>query len=77
MYKYLPPILKKNIDFNSLMLTVNCPTKWSQHILIPILKKDKNTNVSDNSSLRPIAISNFGRKIFEKLVNNRLRVPAK
>ena len=48
------------------------PLSWSSSTLIPILKNNKPP--SDPASYRPISLSSCASKIFERMVNSRIRV---
>ena len=48
------------------------PLSWSSSTLIPILKNNKPP--SDPASYRPISLSSCAFKIFERMVNSRIRV---
>ena len=48
------------------------PLSWTSSTLIPILKNNKPP--SDPASYRPISLSSCASKIFERMVNSRIRV---
>lgn len=55
---------------NSVMLTGNIPQSWKSHVVLPVLKPNKNP--SEVSSFRPIALSSVLLKLAEYLIKNRL-----
>ena len=50
--------------------TSQCPSKWKEAILIPIIKQGKNPQ--EPQSYRPIALTSTFCKIMERMINNRL-----
>lgn len=59
------------IAFNNLWQDHTFPNEWLQGTIIPILKPGKNRQLIN--SYRPISLTNCGCKIFERMVNTRLR----
>ena len=57
--------------FNSLYANSFVPDSWKIAIIIPLLKPGKPAN--EASSYRPISLTFCLRKLFERLVTNRLR----
>ena len=72
MIGYIPEdILRKLLyTFNWFFKTNVIPDKWREFKIVPILKPNKPVN--EPQSYRPIALSNCFRKIFEKIIANRL-----
>ena len=58
--------------YNNMWLTDSFPETWSSSIIIPILKLGKPP--SDPASYRPISLTSCACKIFERMINGRLRV---
>ena len=56
---------------NELWVTSTFPTSWAASTLIPILKPNKPP--SSPSSYRPISLTSCASKLFERMVNQRLR----
>lgn len=67
-----PDFLKSHfIDIvNNIVETGNIPDSWKHHLLIPILKPNKDSSLP--SSYRPVALSSTLCKITEHLIKNRL-----
>ena len=57
---------------NSLWENNTYPTSWSSSTLIPILKPKKPSY--DPASYRPISLTSCASKLFERMVNGRIRV---
>jgi hypothetical protein len=56
--------------FNSIWHTGNFPPSWSEATIVPLPKPDKDH--SSVNSYRPIALTSFMGKTFERMVSNRL-----
>ena len=59
------------IAFNNLWINDSFPNEWLKSIIIPILKPGKDKENAD--SYRPISLTNCICKVFERMVNTRLR----
>ncbi|XP_065092047.1 uncharacterized protein LOC135712888 [Ochlerotatus camptorhynchus] len=57
--------------FNKLWTTDSYPASWRESLVIPIPKTSKNTK--DTTKFRPIALTSCMSKVFERMVNRRLR----
>ena len=71
--KHLPIKIREYllIIFNIIWYTSQCPQKWKEAILIPILKPGKDP--TSPGSYRPIALTSTFCKTMERMVNSRLR----
>ena len=77
----IPNILLKNLTDNSVAYLQKiynliwkfgvCPTRWSDSIIVPILKPGEDRG--QTTSCRPIALTCTMCKIMEKIVSKRLR----
>ena len=59
------------IAFNNLWVNDHFPDEWLRSIIIPMLKPGKDPHLTN--SYRPISLTNCICKIFERMVNARLR----
>lgn len=57
--------------YNNIWNTSNLPTSWTHHKIIPIPKRGVNNITPDN--LRPIVLTSCSRKIYERLLLQRLQ----
>ena len=73
MLKHLPPNFTNIIlhFYNQLFTNNQFPTSWSNAIVIPIPKPNKDPQEPD--SYRPISLTSHLCKTFEKMLNTRLR----
>lgn len=63
----LSPFLKL---FNDILKSSKIPNDWNKFEIVPILKKSCDPN--NSSSYRPIAKGSTIRKLFERIIKNRL-----
>lgn len=73
MIKHLPRYAKQLLttSFNKFMHQGNLPISWNQFSIFPICKTGKAPNNAQN--YRPIALSSVPRKLFEKIISNRIQ----
>ncbi|XP_065093428.1 uncharacterized protein LOC135714089 [Ochlerotatus camptorhynchus] len=57
--------------FNKLWTTDSYPASWRESLVIPIPKTNKTTK--DTTKFRPIALTSCMSKVFERMVNRRLK----
>lgn len=71
--KKLPEIALKKLArvFNNMFSDGNYPSFWQESIIIPVLKPNKDKLQA--SSYRPIALTDCTCKLFERILNNRLK----
>jgi hypothetical protein len=72
IFKHIGPKAHKllSIIYTKILNTGNIPNKWQQNLIYPIPKKP---NWEHNLNLtRPITLLETGKKIFTKILNNRL-----
>jgi len=61
-----------SLCFNSMLVHGYVPKRFSDSILVPILK-DKKGDITDVDNYRPIAITSVASKIFEKIMLLRMK----
>ena len=72
MIRHLPFVAKKIMvtSFNEILASGKIPNEWKKFTIIPILKPNKFPGIAHN--YRPIALTSCFRKIYEKIITNRI-----